>query len=388
MSRPLRVCYFGVYGPAFPRNVMLVRGLRANGVEVVECRAPLELLPGHSKGAGVPGISFARVRYEARELVTTVRRIAHLAREAARIRGPLDAIVVAEFNQGLAPLAWLLAKRKRCALVADYCLSLWDTAVNDRKSLQPNRPRAVYRKALDRTGLLLSDVVLTETPATARWFDEQLAPGKVIPKNRVIHLGAPEWEFRPKPLPERGDRPLRVLYFGTWIPLHGVEFILDAAAELADDPRFAFTFTGKGQTRKELEERYAADPSGNVRWLGFVPQDELLRLIEEADICLGIFGTSQKARQVVSNKVWQCLASGRPVVTGDGPGAQSILRDGEHALLVPHGDGSAIAAALVRLADDEELAARLAANAARLVEEDYTSTGVGRQLHDIIAAAI
>ena len=384
-SRPLRVCYFGIYGPRSPRNAMLIKGLRTTGAEVVECRGPLELLPGHSRGPGVRGISWRRARYEGGEAVITARRIAHLARRAAEVRGPIDAVVVAEYNQGLTPLAALLAARHRAPLIVDFALSLWDTAVNDRRSLKPNRPRAIYRRALDVAALRLADRILVETPAMGDHLDALF--GGAVDKMAVIQIGAPEWLFAPAPLPERGDRPLLCLYYGTWIPLHGVEHILAAARALRDDPRFRFVLVGRGQTRAEMEATYAADPSGNVEFQPFLPQEDLLALLRDSDLCFGIFGTSSKARSVVSNKVWQCLAMGRPVVTGDGPGARSALRDGEDALLVPHGDAEAIAAALRRLADDEQLARRLANGAARLVQLRYTSTGVGAALAGTVRAA-
>jgi glycosyltransferase involved in cell wall biosynthesis len=379
----MRVCYFGVYGPASPRNAMLIPGLRAAGVDVVECRAPLDLLPGHSRGPGVSGISIGRARYELGEARRMVLRVLWLTRAFLRVRGPVDAVVLAEYNQGLAPLAHALARLRGAALIVDFCLSLWDTAVNDRKTLGPRRPRAIYRKLLDRASLLLADRVLTETPATAEHFERHLAP--VLEKNRVLQLGAPEWMFSPEPLPARNGGPLTVVYYGTWIPLHGVEFMVRAARLLADDDRFRFVLVGRGQTHDEVRSEYEADPSGNVEFLPYQPLEDLLSLLRRADICAGIFGTSPKARQVVSNKVWQCLAMGRPVVTGDGPGARSILRDGEHCLLVPHGDPEAIAAALRRLADDEELARRLSDGAARLVRDAFTSEGVGRQLADVVA---
>ena len=78
----------------------------------------------------------------------------------------------------------------------------------------------------------------------------------------------------------------------------------------------------------------------------------LYDLICNADICLGIFGVSNKARRVISNKVWECLAVGRPIITGNGEGARSILKHGYHCLLVPHGDSKSIANALCRLADN------------------------------------
>jgi glycosyltransferase involved in cell wall biosynthesis len=185
-------------------------------------------------------------------------------------------------------------------------------------------------------------------------------------------------------MPARGDRPLTVLYYGNYVPLHGVEFIIEAAQRLRDDPRFRFIMVGSGQARTRALALYTSNPSGNVAFMGRVADDELDRLITESDICMGIFGTSVKAQLVVSNKVWQCLAMGRPVITGNGPGAASVLHSGEHCLLVPHGDAGGLVDALRQLADDPALAARIAENGARLVREQFTSITVARRLIGVV----
>ena len=89
-------------------------------------------------------------------------------------------------------------------------------------------------------------------------------------------------------------------------------------------------------------------------WLGALPRAELRAQTLAADVCLGVFGRSEKAARVVPNKVFDALACGRPVVTGDSSGAREWLRDGESALLTPAGDPVALAAALRRLRDARE----------------------------------
>ena len=34
----IKVCYFGFYNPDYSRNRELIRGLKENGVEVIECK--------------------------------------------------------------------------------------------------------------------------------------------------------------------------------------------------------------------------------------------------------------------------------------------------------------------------------------------------------------
>jgi glycosyltransferase involved in cell wall biosynthesis len=68
-------------------------------------------------------------------------------------------------------------------------------------------------------------------------------------------------------------------------------------------------------------------------------------------------------------KLFEYMAAERPIVASDLPALREVLRDGEHALLVPPGDPAALAAAIRRLLEDPALAARLAAAARAAVAE-------------------
>lgn len=58
----------------------------------------------------------------------------------------------------------------------------------------------------------------------------------------------------------------------------------------------------------------------------------------------------------------EAMACGAPVVTTDSQGVREFARDGENCLVVPPRDPEAIAVAIARLIDDQELAQRLRAN--------------------------
>ena len=128
-----------------------------------------------------------------------------------------------------------------------------------------------------------------------------------------------------------------MLQYGKWSPLHGADVVL-AAAELLRAEPFRFVLIGEGQLSAELRGAIAARGLTNVEWLGELPAPELRAHTLAADVCLGVFGGSEKAARVVPNKVFDALACGRPVVTADSDGAREWLRDGETALLTPAGD--------------------------------------------------
>ena len=79
-------------------------------------------------------------------------------------------------------------------------------------------------------------------------------------------------------------------------------------------------------------------------------------------------------------KLFEYMASGRPLVATDLPAVAEVVRDGEHALLVPPGDAEALAGALLRLREDAALRQGLAANARARVLADYTWTTRARRI--------
>jgi glycosyltransferase involved in cell wall biosynthesis len=88
--------------------------------------------------------------------------------------------------------------------------------------------------------------------------------------------------------------------------------------------------------------------------IGFVDDEALAGLYRAADAYLSIPSSDSSPRSV-----WEALACGTPAVVSDLPWARQVLRDGEHALLVPV-DAEAVAAALERVISEPGTATALA----------------------------
>ena len=74
---------------------------------------------------------------------------------------------------------------------------------------------------------------------------------------------------------------------------------------------------------------------------------------------------------------------GAPVLATATGGVGEVIRDGENGLLVPPGDSVALAAAIRRFFDDDELRGRLRAGAAPSVAR-YAPGRVFAQLEDVL----
>ena len=254
-------------------------------------------------------------------------------------------------------------------IVFNPLVSLADTFVADRGRFAPSSRMARLLAAIDRAALRRADLVVADTEANADFLAELAG----LPRSRVAvcFVGAEERVFGPGWVPGRSP-----LFVGKLIPLHGIETVL-AAARLV--PEIRLRLVGSGQ----LDALLASRPA-NVEWVRWVPYADLPRELHSAACALGIFGTSDKARRVIPNKVFQALACGAPVVTGDTPAARELLTDEESALLVPPGDATALARALRRLVNDRALAQRLSAGGLATFRSHASQDVLGARWRDLL----
>ena len=98
--------------------------------------------------------------------------------------------------------------------------------------------------------------------------------------------------------------------------------------------------------------------------------------------------TKQFARYTSPLKLFEYMASGRPIIASDMPGWADVVTDGESALLVAPSDVAALREAITRLRDNPALGAQLAANARQRVLQHYTWDARARHILDKIQASL
>jgi SAM-dependent methyltransferase len=329
-----RVLVFGSYdADLHPRVAVLRDGLAARGWQVDELNAPL----GASTADKVSAASSPRAAAAlARRQAAAWRRLV----AGARGQGDPDVVIVGYLGHADVHLARLLFRRS--TIVLDHLVGLADT-ISDRELGGGMTVRALG--AVDRAALAAADLVVVDTPHQAAHLPER-ARTKAV----VVPVGAgDEWFAAAAAASGEPEGPLRVVFFGLYTPLQGAPVIGRALDLLRDEP-IEFTMIGHGQDLAAT--RAAAGDSPRVRWIDWVAPAALPALVAGHDVCLGIVGTAAKAQRVVPTKVYQGMAAGCAVVTGDTPAAAAL---GDAVLRVPVGDADALAATLRDLHTDKEL---------------------------------
>jgi glycosyltransferase involved in cell wall biosynthesis len=293
---------------------------------------------------------------------------ARLARAELRLlRRPsawFDAVVVGYPGHLDLPAARRVARGK--PVVFNPLVSLFDTLVSDRARFRAGSFPARVLRAADRAAFRAPDLVVADTAAQAELFS-RIGARRV----EVCFVGAEERVFRPG---WQMVEPFTALFVGKLIPLHGIETVLEAA-RLA--PEVQFRVIGSGQLEHVLAER-----PPNVDWVPWVEYSALPEQLWRCGCALGIFGTSEKARRVIPNKVFQALACGAPVITADTPAIRELGEDGP--LLVPPGDAAVLADAVRRLAGDASLRAEVASRGRATYEARASEAILGARWRALI----
>ena len=108
---------------------------------------------------------------------------------------------------------------------------------------------------------------------------------KISPKKvQVTPLGVDDHLFFPKPKSETNTDRFVIMYHGSYIPNHGVETIIQAAANLSQYPDLTFRLVGDGEGKShamQLADKLGVD---NIEFLSKVPFEQLSDCI--ANSCL------------------------------------------------------------------------------------------------------
>ncbi len=268
-------------------------------------------------------------------------------------------------------------------LFVDAFISMYDTVVNDRSLLKEGSVLARILYRVEKAAYIFSTKVIVDTPQNLNFLHAMFQIDKS--KLESIPLSTDEQQFQAIDYRAQA-KTCRVLFVGTLIPLHGIQTILDAATILSGRDDIAFRIVGDGQEASKVEHWKAKNTSA-LHWeRKWQPSASIAKEIEQADICLGIFGTGNKTQRVCPFKLYAYAGVGRSIITGSTDWTEKLLRQSNEQFFetTPVGDAEKLAQMIVRLADDSTLRENLAL-ASRKLYEKHLSNSIA---HDKLLACL
>lgn len=324
-----------------------------------------------------------QVQVAASTATTYPRRLAAVLPRVLAAPGGFDAYLAGFLGQPLVPF---LRARSLRPIVLDAFVSIYDTLCLDRGTFSPRSPVGQVSRWLDTWALRWARCVLTDTPATADFMAQEFgaARSKFVP----VPVGADESLFYPQSNPSSDH--VEVLYYSTYLPLHGALAVVEAANLLRDRDGIMFTLIGRGPERPRVERLAREYKLANCRFTDWVPLEELPSRIAACDIFLGghFNAESAKARRVVPGKVYQGLAMAKPTIVGDCEASRNWFQHGDNAYTVPMGEANTLANAILELAGSAQLRDRIGQGGRALYEQLFSETVLAELLNEHVLAVL
>jgi glycosyltransferase involved in cell wall biosynthesis len=342
----------------------LVERLRSAGVEVHVLPLPNSVLKTRKDSLGAR--SLLRLR-DAAQIIAYVRKLARFL----RTRG----VDIVHANSLKADIIGGLAGRVAGVPV------IWHVRDRIEDDYLPSVVVRVFRM-LSRA---IPHYVIANSRATLRTLNLP-ANGRSAAIYSGITLGSPR-RAEARPYGDRVNVPssakdadrrcageaLTIGLVGRISPWKGQHVFLQAAHEVhARFPNTRFQIVGAALfDEQEYEARVRAlaaelGLTDCVEFTGFC--DDVQGRIERMDMLVHASTTGEPFGKVVA----EGMACGKPVVATRGGGVPEIIEDGVSGILVPMGDASAMAAAIIRLIERPEWAAEMGRRARKRVEEHFT----------------
>lgn len=168
-------------------------------------------------------------------------------------------------------------------------------------------------------------------------------PVEIIPNGINLELYKPSEISNPSPM---------ILYVGRLEKRKGVKYLLKAMAILQIHcPGARLVIAGDGPDREKLESYAAEKGLSSVSFLGFVSQEEKIRLMQNARVFCSpaLYGES------FGIVLLEAMACGTPVVAGNNPGYAAVLKEQQESSLVSPKDTDDLAAHLIAFLQNSEL---------------------------------
>ena len=236
----------------------------------------------------------------------------------------------------------------------------------DLNSYPNTAGKDVYNQLFKHGDLFTANSNFTKSQAVVLGCDETKI--KILP----VGLDMSRFTFKARQL--NADEPVRILTVGRLVEKKGIEYAIRAIAKLtADYPNMVYSIAGDGPLNENLQSLVSRlNLQKNIKFLGALPQQEVLKLYDRTDLFLLPSVTAAdgdcEGQALVLQEAQAC---GIPVVSTIHNGIPDGVLDGKSGFLVPEKDVDSIAEKLQYLIQNPQLWPQMGKAGREFVEKKY-----------------
>jgi len=239
----------------------------------------------------------------------------------------------------------------------DFFISLFDTLILDRKKFRKKSLMARLFFKMDKFLLKKASCIITDTDQnTHRYiklfdcpsqnFKRIMVGSKMLISENIDIFNANRF---------KDNNNVKIGWVGAFINLHGFQKIIDTAA-LLKGKSFEFHIIGNGPNNELKYYRELTLQLGlnNLTFYNELNYKESMLILNNCNICLGVFGESEKTKSVIPFKIFDYLCLDKTIITQES-NALSELGFQDNIIQV-EGDSTSIARAILDFKEPEPAA--------------------------------
>ena len=369
-------------------------------VTVVTC------VPNHPRGVVYPGYRNRLWQRETRDGIDIIRVGTYISANegfARRSLGYLSFLIACvcsvpflpradvlittspQFFNGLAGYPVKLLKRIPWVL---EIRDLWPDSVLAVGAVK-NRPLIRLLSALERFAYRRCDHIVPVTEAFRRHIVAKgIAPEKISVVRNGVDLSLFAGDADPQQLRARlgFEGKFVVSYVGTHGMAHGLETVLNAAAQLRSHTGIAFLLVGDGAERQRLLGLRDQLRLTNVTMLEQQPKQLMPQIWALSDASLVLLRKLPLFETVIPSKIFESMAMGRPIILGVGGEARAIVEESQSGLVIDPESSTNLCTAVLKLAHNPSLGRALGANGQRHVAAHFDRRVLARRFEGVLSA--
>jgi colanic acid biosynthesis glycosyl transferase WcaI len=286
-------------------------------------------------------------------------------------------VVIATSPQLLVGLTGLwLARAKRVPFIFEV-RDLWPESLS---AVGMGNDQSMLHRVLGMIAGFLyqqSDKIVVVTPA----FKEHLIENWKVPATKisVVPNGVETELFSPEKTNSSLKKELGaedkfiVCYIGTMGMAHGLETVLQAAAELGNSsPQALFLLVGDGAEKENIAARSQAMGLTNLRIIDAQPREKIPAYICASDVCLVLLKRTPVFETVIPTKMLEFMSCARPVILGVEGQAKKIVQEAQAGVCIQPENAQELASAVTRLVADSALRKSLGNNGRRYILKHFS----------------
>ena len=301
--------------------------------------------------------------------------------------GPIDLVIGTSPPIFQAVSAWIVAMMRRRPFLLEI-RDLWPEFAIDMGVLK-NPVLIGLSRWLENFLYARADHILVNSPA---YRDYVHSKGVASERISLIANGVDPTLFDPQSTGveirqelELGDDCFVVTYAGALGMANDIPTVLRAAERLQDHRKIRFLFVGDGKEQPNLKKMAEEMKLSNVIFAGARPKADMPKILAASDACLAILMNIPMFRTTYPNKVFDYMAAERPTILAIDGVIRQVIESAGGGLYVPPGDDEVLAAAVLKLSSNPDLAREMGTSARSYVVRNFNRSDQAKEFVALVS---